>query len=502
MERKARQWGIILALGCSLLNSPNIVSAQQHVVLTFDSAVNIAMKNSYRIRQLELGIERTRYWLKANRAALKSKVYLNLHSPEYEAVSDYKWNSTLQKDEIIYQNTSLWQMDLSIRQPVVILGYPTNGYLSLNNKVYRYLQKTDGEKDIKYYNRHFVKFEQPLFKPNTLKNNIEDAELDLEENELDYLSDQIDMIDDIADDYYDLFELAYMNNIFAHEADNLEKIYDIAVEFAAQDSNLTLEAIQAKIEYANAQEDLLENQSDTRLEISRMKQRLRMSDLDSLTIGELDVSIKPIDINIDRAIQYGYTLRPRLRLLDIRRRKDEIDVNNAEGWDAFYVNLEMTYGLEKQDEYYEELVNDYDNSYSVSVNAYIPIWDWGRRKARIEAERISLKKTELYIEESRNQIRSEIINAVANLKEYQTRAINLQNNLEAMHEITEISIEQYRNGEISFNDILQVVVRERETQSNFLDAYLGYKKSLLTLMINTYYDYERDVPLIDRFIDG
>ena len=502
MFGKACHWGVILAFGCSLIHGPVTSSAQQHVVLTFDSAVNIAMENSYRIKQLQLGIERTRYWLKANRAALKSRVYLNLTSPEFDGVSDYKWNSTLQKDEIIHQDTSLWQMDLSVRQPVVILGHPTNGYLSLNNKVYRYLQKINGDKDIRYYNRHFVKFEQPLFKPNTLKNNIEDAELDLEETELDYLSDQISMIDDIADDYYDLYELAYMNRIYSHEVDNLETIYDIALAFAASDTNLTIEAIQAKIEYANAREELLENQSDTRLEISRMKQRLRMSDIDSLSLGELEVRITPVDINIDRAVQYGYTLRPRLRLLDIRRRKDEIDLNNAEGSDAFFVNLEMTYGLEKQDEEYERLVEDYDNSYSVSVNAYIPIWDWGRRKSRIEAERISLKKTELYIEESRNQIRSEIVNAVANLKEYQSRAINLQSNLSAMHEITEISIAQYRNGIISFNDLLQVVVRERETQSGFLDAYLGYRKSLLNLMINTYYDYERDVPLIDRFLAG
>ncbi len=502
MYGKACFGATLLALGFSMVLGPVTSSAQQHVELTFDSAVNIAMKNSYRIRQLELGIERTRYWLKANRAALKSKIYLNLKSPEYDSVSDYKWNSTLQRDEIIHQNTSLWQMDLSVRQPVVLFGYPTNGYLSLNNKVYRYLQKTDSQTDIKYYNRHFVKFEQPLFRPNSLKNNIEDAELDLEENELDYLSDQINIIDDIADDYYDLFELTYLNDIFFHEVENFETIYSIAVERAAQDTNLTIQAIQAKIELANAHEELLENQSETRLEISRMKQRLRMSEMDSLSIGELNAQITPINIDVERAIQYGFTLRPRLRLLDIRRRKDELDINNAEGWDSFYVNLEMTYGLERQDEEYKELINDYDNSYSISVNAYVPIWDWGRRKARIEAERISLKRTELYIEESRNQIRSDIINAVANLNEYQRRALIIQNNLDDVQEITKLSIEQYRNGEISFNDILQVIVRARDTEMNFLNAFLGYKNSLLNLMINTYYDYEKDVPLIDRFIEG
>jgi hypothetical protein len=149
------------------------VFAQKTIDLTLKTAVEIAMANSYRIRQLKLGIERTRYWLKARQAGLKSKVYMNVKLPNYNYLSDYKWNSTLQRDEIIKTNTGLWQMDLSVRQPVVLMGYPTNGYLSINNKMYQYTQKIDRISDRNYYNRYFLKFEQPFFRPNSLKNDIE-----------------------------------------------------------------------------------------------------------------------------------------------------------------------------------------------------------------------------------------------------------------------------------------------------------------------------------------
>ena len=165
----------VMVLTISAGNSPY---AREIINLTLDNAVDIAMESSYRIKQLELGIERNRYWLKARQASLKSRVDMNLNAPEYKVVSDYKWNSTLKKDEIIRENTRLWQMDLAVRQPVVLLGYPTNGYLSLNNKVYRYLQQ-DGYKDVNYYNRYYLKFEQPFFLPNELKNNIEDADRNL-----------------------------------------------------------------------------------------------------------------------------------------------------------------------------------------------------------------------------------------------------------------------------------------------------------------------------------
>jgi len=38
-------------------------------------------------------------------------------------------------------------MSLSVVQPVILLGYPTNGYLSLNNRMYRYTQYEEDELD-------------------------------------------------------------------------------------------------------------------------------------------------------------------------------------------------------------------------------------------------------------------------------------------------------------------------------------------------------------------
>jgi len=485
---------------CLNINTTKPLHAREQILLTLDSAVNIAMGRSYRIKQLELGIERTRYWLRSRQASLKSKVSMRLRTPEIQALSETKWNSTLKKDEIIHSNTRLWQMDLSIRQPVVFFGYPTNGYLSLNNKTYRYLQR-DGYREVDYYNRFFLKFEQPFLLPNNLKNNIEDAELDLQRSELDYIADRVRLIDRVSDDYYDLYQVIFRNIIYSRQIENLEKIAEIAAEVVQRDTTRAIETVQVQVELANAREMLLENQSEIRRETARIKQRLQLSHEDSIYI-EPEVKIIPITVNVEQAIEYGYSLHPRLRMLAIDKRKNEIDLNNSKGWDAFHVNLEMTYGLEKQKDEFQEIWSNFDDSYSVSLNAYIPLWDWGRRKARIEAEKISLKKTELLIEENRNNIRSNIINAVDNLQDYQQRTLNLKANLNRVQEISDVGMNQYRESNISLQDLLQMIIRQRETELNFLEVYLGYRRSLLSLMIQTYWDYENDVSLIDKFRVG
>ncbi len=483
-----------------MLTEPLLVGSlrgQRILQLDLENAVQIAMGSSYRIKQLEMGIERTRFWLKSRRASLKSKVEMRLRAPEVKSVSETKWNSTIQRDEIVRSDTRRWQMDLSVTQPVLLFGYPTNGYLSLNNKIYRYAQQKNTS-EVDYYNRFFVKFKQPFLLPNTLKNNIEDAELDLERSELDYIRDRVRLVDDIADDYYDLFEVVCRKSIYQNQIDNLQRAGLIANDLVRGASNHEIEAAQARVELTNANEQLSKTLSKIRRESARIKQRLQLEYEDSVLVVP-SFEIRRIDVDVDQAILYGYNLRPSLRRLAITRRKNEINLNNSKGWDAFHVNLEMTYGLENIDDQFNNIWRDYDNSYSISLQAYVPIWDWGRHKAQVDAYKVTVKKTELSIEENRNRIRSDIINAVANLEDYQQRAVNMKQSAGTIQEITDFGMEQYREGAISLQDLLQMVTRQRETEMNFLDAYLGYRRSLLTLMVETYYDYENDISLIEKF---
>ncbi len=466
--------------------------------LTLETAVNIAMQNSYRIKQLKLGIERSRQWLKAERAGLKSRVYMNIKTPDFRAISDYKWDSVLGKDVIVRQNTQMWWMNLSVRQPVILLGYPTNGYLSLNNNIYRYDQLNGGQWDPSFYNRYFLKFEQPFFQPNRLKNDLQKAELRLEQNELQFLDDQVQMIEDIADDYYQLFSYAYNDIISERYVKNLERLSKVAGCEMQENGSKTIDCIQIQVEITNAREKKAQNLSDFRLQATRMKQRLRLNPNDSLDVKPV-IRITPIHVDLDEALKYAYTLRPRIRLLEINKKQREIDLTNVKGWNAFRMNVEMTYGLEKQDKNYKDLWREYDNSYSMTINAYIPIWDWGQRKARIEAQKITIRKTELYVEETRNRIKSEIQNAVTNLEEYQQRALSMSENMQMAEEITNLSMTRYENGEISLQDLLQTINRQKETEENFLESYLGYRKSLLGLTVDTFYDYENDIQLLEKF---
>ena len=200
-----------------------------------------------------------------------------------------------------------------------------------------------------------------------------------------------------------------------------------------------------------------------------------------------------------QALEYGFSLRPSLRLSDINKRKSEIRLDNVRARNAFRVNLEVTYGLEKQDERFQSIWDQYDNTNSITINAYVPIWDWGQRRARIEAQKISLEREDLRIDERRKDIRIDINNAITNLNEYQARASNMQDNIKIAEDILQEYIKQYEDNKMLFHNLLQNVIRQKDTGLNFLDIYLEYRESILSLMVNTYFDYENNISLIDKF---
>ncbi|RQW10456.1 TolC family protein, partial [candidate division KSB1 bacterium] len=434
----------------------DIVHGKNAIHLTLESAVDIAMDNSYRTRELELELKRSVHYLNAHKAGLHTQVYMQLKSPDLSNLSDYRWNSTLYKDEIVRINSTLWQSDLSVLQPVILFGYPTNGYLSLNYRIYNYQQHGDANTEIDWYNRLYLKFEQPIFLPNELKNDLEEAELDLQDIKLRYIAERVGIIEDIADDYFDIFELMYEQKIHQHRLFLLQETLDRCQKMLGMDSSRRIEMIQIELELSNIAESLLSNQAQVRNELANLRQRLRLPQDDSLYVIPA-LNIVPIDIQLDEAMQLALKNTPELQRRHINRQRAEIDVENEKGENAFHLTFAATYGLEKKNHQFDYLWNQFDNSNSLTLNAYLPIWDGGQRRNRVQAEVLDLQRSDLSIEEEREDIINDVTNFYTNVRDYYDRVLNMQNSVALSNKVTAESIEQYAGNAMTLQALIQII---------------------------------------------
>lgn len=490
--------GVSSGLPAQDLGSPPARPDDGAIDLTVERMVQYALSTSYRMRFLNLDIEQTQLSLKASRARLKSRVDLDFTVPTINYISESRWDPSVQRNVIQREDSRQVEAELSVRQPVILFGYPTNGYLSLTNRMYRLTQQETDSRDIRYYNRYFVSYTQPLFQANELKNDLEEAELNLEGQELEFYGDVVDIIDNTADDYFELFEIAYERRINATWVERLESALTVARDRVAADPDRGIEVDQVQVELSNARENVTAIDSRYRLETSQLKTRYGIAQSVELRLDPA-IELAPVPIDAEQATRYALELTPRMRELDIRRREAEIDLDNRKGRGGFELNVRLSYGREMQDERFGDIWGQPENSYEVDVEGSLPIWDWGGRRAEIEAEEIELRKSDLRIEETALAIRTDVENEIRNVEEFEARAINLRSNLDLARGISEQSLERYAQGAISVLDLLQGLRREVDTAENFLDAYIGWREALQSLQAQTYFDFERGTFLLDRF---
>ncbi len=471
----------------------------QVIDLTLERMVDLTLSTSYQIRRLNLGIQRDQHNLHAEQARLRSSVDMDLTIPAFRLTSEPKWNSDLQRDEIIQENTRRWEGELSVSQPVMLLGYPTNGYLSVNNRMYRYTQiDDDGNKDVDYYNRYYISYRQPLFQPNELKNNLEQAEMRLEETQLDFYDDVVGMVNRVSRTYYDLFREYYSRDVSLDLVANLERALAIAGELAQVDSARAIDLDQIQVELANALENVQSAESSIRLRSASVKRDLGLNDADSIAVTPV-FRLDPVSIDMDQAMEYARDLTPRMRNLAIDLRNSEIRLEDTKGRGGFQLDLNMSYGRERRDEEFGNLWVDPDNSYTVNVTADIPLWDWGERKARLASSEIGIQQTRLRIEEQELEMVSDVRNEVLNVRDREVRTLAMRENLDLARDVSETSFQRYQTGAITVLDLLLSLRREEDTAENFLDAYLSWRSSLRSLQEQTYFDFELGVPVLERF---
>ena len=471
----------------------------QLIDLTLERMVELSLSSSYEVRRLNLEIQRDQYSLKAHQARLKSSVDMDLTIPAFSLTSEPKWNSDLQKNEIIQENTRMWEGEISVRQPIIFFGYPTNGYLSFNNRMYRYNQiNDDGVSEVDYYNRYYIRYTQPLFQPNGLKNDLEQAELNLEGTQLEFYGDVVDIVDNVSEDYFDLFEAHYRRTINRALVGDLERALAIAQDLARQDSTRAIDVDQIQVDLANARERLQSSESSIRLEAASVKRSLGLSDADSIALDPV-FFLDPVAIDMDEAVRLAMELTPRMRQLDISLRNSEIDLEDTKSRGGFRMDLSLSYGRERRDDAFDRLWVHPDNSYTVNVEAYVPLWDWGERDARIAASRIRIDQTRLRIEEAELQIVSSVRNEVLNVRDREDRTMAMRDNLDLAGGVSETSFQRYAAGSITATDLMLSLRREADTAENFLQAYLGWRESLRQLQQLTYWDFERQMPVLERF---
>ena len=472
-----------------VIGSPRISPAQQMeespavdfgspLVLDLDTAIQQAIDQSWRMKRARIGLQRSTYNLDAVRAALKSNASIDFTLPNFNHEIEDKYDFQTQRYESVTTVLAQYKSTISIRQPL-----PTDGVISLNGVFYRKQDELIAYTDKEYIGSTFIRFEQPILQPNNIKINIRNAELGLEEAELGFQDEEVRVVREVSRGFFDLFDKTYKALVAAEEVRRLEEAYRIGrMQF---DSGIISEVnlLQLEVDLGASRDRASATNGELAREKNDFKQQIGLP-LEQEIEVEPTVEYSTTQIDEAQTIEEALQRRTDLQRVFIRREREEMEVRQRRSEGTLQGSISLTLGLDGKGEqmhtFYDSIM-DPDQRRGLSINFKLPLWDWGRNRARVNSKLSELEENYLAEEETRKTIQREVQSIVARVREAEGRLALLERSVEAAERSYQLTLEQFGEGEVGVQDFLLTQSRVTSANSSYLNAYLDYERALIDL---------------------
>ena len=487
--KKIIQRGLLLMLFCQLLHSAN---AQQ--IMTLESSIEIGRNNSPDIRISLLNLERSKQSLLAQNAALKSQFSLNLTPISYDK------NRSFDNFNSVWNTNTLTQSfgTFTVAQPIL----PTDGTISLINRFgwQDNLSEYKGNVENKSFsNNLYLSVDQPIFTYNRTKLQLKQLELDLENAQLSYAMQKLNMEKQVTQFFYNVYLAQMKLNVSQDEFTNTQKSYEITQNKVTAGIAAKEELYQAELNFATAKSNVENDRVTLENDKDLFKQYLGMNIMDEITVMT-DVKFNPVEVDVNKAIEYGQSSRMELRQREIDVENSMFAMIQTKALNEFKGDISFSVGIIGDDPNLKNIYQTPTNNPKFAVSFNIPVWDWGQKKARIKAQEAVIQTSNLNLDVEKRQILIDIRSVCRSIQN-QVSQIDIAKQNEKNAQLTyEINLERYANGDLTSMDLNLFQTQLSTKKMAYAQSLIDYKIQLLNLKIQSLYDFEKNEAIVPENI--
>ena len=468
--------------------------------LDLQKSLDIAMEQSYKMRNLTENLLRSEYELKAATNRFKTKIDLNLETPNYtETMRQFEDSLGVYYSPV---KQASYSGDLVVRQPL-----PTDGSIYLSSGMYS-LEDFDKDKNSIHLNTR-LGINQPLeafYAYNEIKSSLKQAQLNYELSQKQLTRATLDLNYEVSMAFYQLVSAHEREKIAWQTLTVQEQAYELARNKYRAGVIAEVEALQMEVDYGEAQNSYDIAKASRQSRANFFKQLLGL-DLADTVLVDTDLQYQPVEVNMEQAVLRGLSNRLEIRekeiqeeILEINIRRTRADGRISGSISAYYDFIgvgenERDVALLNTFEGAWQNIQDRPGNKGVSLNVSIPLWDWGVNKARVQAVQASLRQAHYALENEKVSVERDIRDTVTELKSSLKRLQLLEKNVTVAEKSFEISQNRFRNGDINSQSLALDRNRLSQAYVSRLEAYISYKLLLADLQRKTFYDYENRIEL-------
>ncbi|MDR1673168.1 MAG: TolC family protein [Bacteroidales bacterium] len=468
------------------------MTVRAQILLTMESAMDVAQKNSPTLKTSLLNLESYQQRLIAQRASLKSRFSLNLTPLTYSNNRSFdnrlsQWYTNRQ-----FSTGGSFQVE----QPILL----TDGVISLVNDFSWQNNQSSLEGGTSNDNQAFsnnlsLRLTQPIFTYNTRKMELQQLEYNLENATISYALQRLNIERQITQQFYSVYTSQSRLDINKEELKNAQQNFDIIKTKVESDLAPKSELFQAELNLSNARSTVedqtvsLENAKD------QLKQTLGM-DLDEDIVVTTSVDIQSINIDQNRAIEHGLASRLELRQREIQTKESEFELIRLKDQNKFKGSVSLSVGLTGDDPEFSRIYNKTTPNPRVSVSFTVPIFDWGANKARVRAQEITMEANEINTEQEQVSIELNIRETCRSLVNLKTQIEIAEQSVRNAQLTYDLNLTRYRQGDLTGMEISQFQTQLSNQKISHTQALIQYRIQLLNLKILSLYDFENNVEIV------
>ncbi|MFA7418621.1 MAG: TolC family protein, partial [Melioribacteraceae bacterium] len=201
-------------------------------------------------------------------------------------------------------------------------------------------------------------------------------------------------------------------------------------------------------------------------------------------LAQLEYS--PLELNIDDAVKSALNNRPEVLNSEADLELGKLNIDEVDSRRTIKAELNANYGINKNDNKFDSIFNNFADSRSVTMTVYVPILDWGKNSYAVEAAYADYKMTELFQQNLKKQIEKEVTSAINRLNSSKARVEILKKGVEIAEKSYSISLERFKSGHITSFNLSQMQLKLTDSKMNNLSAIIDYKLALADLERKTY----------------
>lgn len=504
---------LFLAVLCVSKSGFSQVHEEQILVLTLDESIDIALDESVSIRLLKQSMRWADRNLWAAKAGYRTRINSQIYTPAFNEgfrLVDVVDGTPVPRQFGSYQMRGV--LDLTQPMPWIPFG---GGDLTVRSEAYRLDSWTPStmnpETDIKsskFYTSLSLIINKPLFTINDVALDLKRAKLSYERRSKAFKRSELDLVFNVTSAFLELYSRNQRMEIDRDKVRRQTEIFETTTNKFNAGLIAEVDAMQAEVDLIQYKNDLKRSEGQFAEQENIFKQLIGIPlSKDVRVITELD----PARVNIDQALALDYALQNRSELVEqqIDMEEQEITIKQIDAQVSVNGNLMGYYNLSGYSDptlpwgtvtdrllesSWEELQKTPNRGFTFMLE--VPIWDWGRNRAQVDAARANLKQESLRLEQLQIDIVREIQDVVRNVYQSWDQLQMLTKSRDVGERSFQISLERFDNGEITSTELSRANDQLNLAKLSYLNAYVAYKLALADLRRKTLYDFENNRPLV------